>query len=233
MKTPYQDEVTYGTRTVSFRVVPTDRTTLGIRVHPDGKVEVRAPLEVDADEIRSTGDRMLLAVEVDLVHPCSCPQLGQLVGCRRTAARRKARPVVRQRPDRDVAGAVGFGAQLEAVLQTLEGIDADPNRFADCRVVDPRDVAVLNEPAQSLLEPVDLAECLVCALLAVHEVFMYDDDLEDRGHRPVGESAGIRGQGARLVLRPLSQRARPSAAFPLSSSRRCTYASQSSLRTYP
>lgn len=52
MKTPYQDEVTYGARTVCFRVVPTDRTTLGIRVHPDGRVEVRAPLEVDADEIR-------------------------------------------------------------------------------------------------------------------------------------------------------------------------------------
>ncbi|NBC17503.1 MAG: DUF45 domain-containing protein, partial [Bacteroidetes bacterium] len=51
--TPYEDEVTYGSHTISFQVVPTERTTLGINVHPDGHVEVRAPVEADAEKVRA------------------------------------------------------------------------------------------------------------------------------------------------------------------------------------
>ncbi|MEQ9104481.1 MAG: SprT family zinc-dependent metalloprotease [Rhodothermales bacterium] len=50
---PYNDEVTYGSRQLTFHVVPAKRTTLGIAVHPDGRVVVRAPLDADSEFIRS------------------------------------------------------------------------------------------------------------------------------------------------------------------------------------
>jgi predicted metal-dependent hydrolase len=48
----YRDSVDYGTRTIDFAVVRTDRDTLGLHVHPDGTVEVRAPDGADRDAIR-------------------------------------------------------------------------------------------------------------------------------------------------------------------------------------
>lgn len=50
---PYEDEVAYGSRRVPFSVVPADRTTLGINVYPDGRVEVRAPVKADVEDVRS------------------------------------------------------------------------------------------------------------------------------------------------------------------------------------
>ena len=61
MSTPvpeaYEDEVVYGSRRVPFRVVPTARSTLGISVYPDGRVEVRAPLDADIEAVRSRVQR--------------------------------------------------------------------------------------------------------------------------------------------------------------------------------
>ena len=61
MSTPitgaYEDEVIYGSRRVPFRVVPAARSTLGIGVHPDGRVEVRAPLEAKTEDVRKRVQR--------------------------------------------------------------------------------------------------------------------------------------------------------------------------------
>ena len=53
----YADEVVYGERSIAFEVVRTGRSTLGICVHPSGRVEVRAPLEADAGEVRERVQR--------------------------------------------------------------------------------------------------------------------------------------------------------------------------------
>jgi predicted metal-dependent hydrolase len=49
----YRDRVDYGTRTIDFDVVRSDRTTLGLHVHPDGSVVVRAPTDAERDAIRA------------------------------------------------------------------------------------------------------------------------------------------------------------------------------------
>jgi len=49
----YRDSVDYGTRTIDFDVVRSDRTTLGLHVHPDGSVEIRAPEDASRDAIRA------------------------------------------------------------------------------------------------------------------------------------------------------------------------------------
>ena len=49
----YHDRVEYGTRTIDFDVVRSDRTTLGLHVHPDGSVVVRAPTDADREAIRA------------------------------------------------------------------------------------------------------------------------------------------------------------------------------------
>lgn len=48
----YSDEVIYGDRAITFDVVRVDRETLGIHVHPSGRVEVRIPMEADAGDVR-------------------------------------------------------------------------------------------------------------------------------------------------------------------------------------
>lgn len=49
----YRDSIDYGTRTIDFGVVRSDRTTLGLHVHPDGTVEVRAPEDACRDAIET------------------------------------------------------------------------------------------------------------------------------------------------------------------------------------
>lgn len=53
----YADEVAYGERTIAFDVVRAERETLGIHVHPSGRVEVRAPLEAAAEDVRARVQR--------------------------------------------------------------------------------------------------------------------------------------------------------------------------------
>lgn len=48
----YTDAVDYGTQRISFRVQRSDRSTLGIHVHPDGTVEVHAPHKAAPSAIR-------------------------------------------------------------------------------------------------------------------------------------------------------------------------------------
>lgn len=43
--------VEYGTQTITYTVVRSNRTTLGLHVYPDGAVEVRAPHEAEANRI--------------------------------------------------------------------------------------------------------------------------------------------------------------------------------------
>ena len=50
---PTRDKVTYGAHTIPFDVIRTDRATLGIHVYPSGDVEVRAPLDTAAKEVRA------------------------------------------------------------------------------------------------------------------------------------------------------------------------------------
>ena len=49
----YSDRVAYGARSISFDVVRVERSTLGIIVHPSGRVEVRAPIETDQADVRA------------------------------------------------------------------------------------------------------------------------------------------------------------------------------------
>jgi hypothetical protein len=49
----YRDRVEYGTRTIDFDVVRSDRSTLGLHVHPDGSVVIRAPMDADREAIRA------------------------------------------------------------------------------------------------------------------------------------------------------------------------------------
>lgn len=49
----YTDTVVYGERTIAFEVVRAERATLGLHVHPSGRVEVRAPLEAAAADVRA------------------------------------------------------------------------------------------------------------------------------------------------------------------------------------
>lgn len=48
----FTDRVEYGTRTIEYAVVYSDRTTIGFHVYPDGTVEVRAPENAEAEAIR-------------------------------------------------------------------------------------------------------------------------------------------------------------------------------------
>ena len=48
----FTDSVEYGTRTIEYDVVYSDRTTIGFHVYPNGTVEVRAPEDTDAQAIR-------------------------------------------------------------------------------------------------------------------------------------------------------------------------------------
>ena len=50
-KSPHQ--VAYGTTTIHYRLRRTRRRTLAIHVHPDGSVEVDAPLEASVEAIDS------------------------------------------------------------------------------------------------------------------------------------------------------------------------------------
>ena len=52
-----RDEVAYGDRTIPFEVVRSDRATLGIHVYPSGDVEVRAPLDAEAADVRARVQR--------------------------------------------------------------------------------------------------------------------------------------------------------------------------------
>lgn len=51
--TAYSDEMPYGSRIIHYHVVPAHRSTLGISVHPDGHVEVKAPMSATPDAIRA------------------------------------------------------------------------------------------------------------------------------------------------------------------------------------
>lgn len=54
-KNPIQemtDQIQFGSRTIRYRVRYSDRKTLGITVHPDIEVEVKAPLNANAEKIR-------------------------------------------------------------------------------------------------------------------------------------------------------------------------------------
>ncbi len=48
----YGDVITFGEHSIGYDVVPAERKTLGIVVHPSGLVEVRAPVGADPEEIR-------------------------------------------------------------------------------------------------------------------------------------------------------------------------------------
>lgn len=49
----YRDEIAYGEHVIIFDVVRAKRTTLGIHVYPSGDVEVRAPLDAQASDVRA------------------------------------------------------------------------------------------------------------------------------------------------------------------------------------
>ena len=85
------------------------------------------------------------------------------------------------------------------------------------QVVDARDVAVGDEPALLLLQPVDEIEGGLRRLAGVARVGVNAVDLEQRGHRRVREAvhAGHRLGGSRLAarLRPLRRGGLASACF--------------------
>lgn len=49
---PYQDHVLYGEYCITYQVVFSERKTLGIQVHPDSQVEIRAPHSTSRDIIK-------------------------------------------------------------------------------------------------------------------------------------------------------------------------------------
>ena len=56
-ETGYADRVGYGARTIDFDVVRVDRKTLGIIVHPSGRIEVRAPFDAASNDVRDRVQR--------------------------------------------------------------------------------------------------------------------------------------------------------------------------------
>jgi hypothetical protein len=48
----FTDSVEYGTRTIEYAVVYSDRSTIGFHVYPDGSVEIRAPEDAGSEAIR-------------------------------------------------------------------------------------------------------------------------------------------------------------------------------------
>ena len=67
----------------------------------------------------------------------------------------------------------------------------DARRLAVRKMVDARDVAVRDEPAQLALETIDKVEGRLRALRGVAGVGMQDVHLEHRGHRLVREAPHV------------------------------------------
>ena len=50
------EQLTYGSSVIEFELIYTNRKTLGITVHPDSSVEVKAPLEASKGAFTSTDE---------------------------------------------------------------------------------------------------------------------------------------------------------------------------------
>ena len=147
--------------------------------------------------LRHAVDRVALADAAEVEAGSSFPRVdGELVGVELEA--------LQPRPDRGVEGPAGQAVDVPRDLQALHRPRAHPGGLPRGQVIDPRDVAVLDEPAQQLLEPVDELEGGLRGLGGVSRVGVSAVDLEHRGHRRVREAVRPR---AREGLRQAEGRA--------------------------
>jgi len=100
----------------------------------------------------------------------------------------RTEPAFQQRPNRDVKRTGGFFVQSVAELQALEGCESNRQCLVWLELVESGDVAVGDESAEVLFEPVEFRKRFVGCLSGVNRIVMHDEDFINRCHGAVGES---------------------------------------------